>query len=300
MAAARRTPPKSSTHPTGSVEAAARHRRGGRPRTGQAGARRALPSAAVLAAALVLAGCGAGSGAPVWTGVASAGTGSAAPGGPSSGAPTPTGPLASSGTGTPSPGATSAQWKTYTDPAKKVKFDLPAAWIVQTTDPAPGAAPGALRLEVKKGDGTLVAALATGLQVPTAAPCDPAAAKAYSVLNSVPVTVPFADGPTVITPRFVFRVIQGYKYFGSFGLTGLATPAQDGKACQLLNMVPGPAGIGGYSFSDTVEVVPPSTDAKVAPLKSFDSLAQASAYVRDSGEFADAQRMIMSLAFTQN
>lgn len=263
-------------------------------------------SAVVLAAVLAatLAGCGAGSTAPVWTGVPS-GSSSAAPGGPTSGSPasggtTASGSAASSGSGTPSPGATSAQWKTYTDPAKKVKFDLPAAWIVQSTEPAPGAAAGSLRLEVKKADGTFVAALATGLPVPAPSTCDPAQAKAYSVLNSLPVKVPFADGPNVIAPRFVFRVIQGYKFFGSFGLTGLATAAQDGKACKLVNVVPGPAGIGGYSFADTIEVTPPQADAKVAPLKSFDNLAQASAYVRDSGDFADAQRMIMSLAFTQN
>ncbi|MDR6623517.1 hypothetical protein [Sinomonas atrocyanea] len=261
---------------------------------------RALRGAAALAVAVLLAGCGAGAGAPVWTGVPSAGTASAAPGGPSAGGPTPSGSATATGAGTPSPGATSATWKTYTDPAKKVRFELPADWIVQSTGPAAGAAPGSLHIEVKKGDGTFVAALQTGLPVPTSAPCDPAQAKPYSVLNSVPVTVPFADGPAVITPRFVFRVIQGYKYFGSFGLTALATSAQDGKACRLVNIVPGPAGIGGYSFADTVEVVPPSPQAQVAPLSSFDTLAQASAYVRDSGDFADAQRMIMSLAFTQS
>lgn len=277
------------------------------PRTSQQNApaargRSAVRAAAALALAMVAAGCGAGSAAPTWTAVPSAGTASAAPGGPSAGASSPSAPAASgpgSG-GTPSPGATSATWKTYTDPAKKVRFDLPADWIVQSADPAAGAAPGSLHIEVKKADGTFVAALQTGLPVPTSAPCDPAQAKPYSVLNSVPVTVPFADGPSVITPRFVFRVIQGYKYFGSFGLTALATPAQDGKACRLLNIVPGPAGIGGYSFADSVEVVPPSPQAQVAPLSSFDTLAQASAYVRDSGDFADAQRMIMSLAFTQN
>ncbi|GAB3284294.1 hypothetical protein GCM10027449_28220 [Sinomonas notoginsengisoli] len=265
---------------------------------------RILAAGGAALLALILAGCGAGSGAPVWTGVAS-GTSSAtaAPGGPTPGGPAASGSAASSaatarGSGTPSPGATSTEWKTYTDPAKKVRFELPAAWIVQSTDPAPGAAPGSLRLEVKKRDGTFVAALATGLPVPSTAACDPAQAKVYSVLNSVPAKVPFADGPNVITPRFVFRVIQGYKFFGSFGLTALATAAQDGKACQLSNLVPGPAGIGGYSFADTTEVAPPSTETKVAPLKSFDSLAQASAYVRDSGDFADAQRMIMSLAFT--
>ncbi|MBL0706441.1 hypothetical protein JJE72_13170 [Sinomonas sp. JC656] len=258
-----------------------------------------------MALAALLTGCGSGAPAPVWTGVTGPSS-SVAPGGPAApgsaqgGSAGPSGSAGASASGSPTPsvGATSATWKKYTDPAKKVSFDLPASWIVQSTDPAPGAAPGSLRLEVKKGDGTFIAALATGLPVPAAQPCDPAQAKPYSVLNSVPVKVPFADGPDVIAPRFVFRVIQGYKFFGSFGLTGIPTAAADGKACRLANIVPGPSGIGGYSFADTVEVTPPAADAKVAPLKSFDSLAQASAYVRDSGDFADAQRMIMSLAFS--
>lgn len=278
-----------------------RHRTHGLLRVGP---RTAAATAAVVLA-MALSGCGAGSASPAWTGVAGPSASAGAQGGPTAGGPSASGSAtpsgagnSSSGSATPSPGATSAEWKRYTDPAKKISFELPASWIVQSTDPAPGAAAGSLRLEVKKGDGTFVAALATGLPIPTAPACDPAQAKSYSVLNSVPVTVPFADGPNVIAPRFVFRVIQGYKFFGSFGLTGVPTAAQDGKACQLTNIVPGPAGIGGYSFADATEVTAPAQEARVAPLKSFDSLAQASAYVRDSGDFADAQRMIMSLAFT--
>lgn len=264
---------------------------------------RLAAAGAVVVVAAALAGCGSGSAAPVWTGVTGPSSSAGAPGGPSAGGAATSGsarPTGSTGSasGSATPGATSTEWKRYTDPAKKVSFELPASWIVQSTEPAPGAAPGSLRFEVKKGDGTFVAALATGLPVPTPSACDPAQAKAYSVLNSVPVKVPFTDGPNVIAPRFVFRVIQGYKFFGSFGLTGVPTAAQDGKTCQLTNIVPGPAGIGGYSFADAIQVTPPAAAAKVAPLKSFDSLAQASSYVRDSGDFADAQRMIMSLAFT--
>ncbi|MEA5456614.1 hypothetical protein SPF06_17970 [Sinomonas sp. JGH33] len=249
---------------------------------------------ASLLAASAVAGCGSGQNSPSWT-----------PVGPNSSAASPTGG-SSSGTssatasGTPSPGATSAEWKTFTDPGKAISFELPAQWIVQAGPAAAGSSAGALHFDVKKADGTFVAALQTGLPAPAPAPCDPAQAKPYSVLNSLPVSLPFTDGPDAISPRFVFRVIQGYKYFGSFGLVGVPTAAQDGKACRLRNIVPGPAAIGWYSFSDVLELAPLAPEAKVAPLQSFDTLAQASAYVEDSGDFADAQRMIMSLKFTKN
>jgi hypothetical protein len=257
-----------------------------------------LASALLIVPVLLLTACGGASSGPVWTGATP--SASAAPSG-SSGSTTPaasSGSSPASGAPTPSPGATSAEWKTYTDPGKTVRFDLPAQWIVQTGAPAEGASAGALSIEVKTGTGEFVAALRTGLPMPTQAACDPAQARPYTVLNSVPVDLPFADGPGVIAPRFVFRAVQGYKFFGSFGLTGVATAAQDGKACQLLNVVPGPPGVGGYSFADTVQVKAPGASDRVAPLKSFDSLAQASDYVSTSSEFADAQRMIMSLAFT--
>ncbi|MDQ4502146.1 hypothetical protein [Sinomonas sp. ASV322] len=248
---------------------------------------------AASCAVSTLAGCGSGQNSPSWTPVGP--SGSSAGAGPTAG-----GSARASASGTPSPGATSAEWKTFTDPGKAISFELPAQWIVQAGPPAAGSSSGALHFDVKKADGTFVAALQTGLPIPSQAPCDPAQAKAYSVLNSLPVSVPFTDGPDAISPRFVFRVIQGYKYFGSFGLVGVPTAAQDGKACRLRNVVPGPAGVGGYSFSDVLELAPLAPEAKVAPLQSFDTLAQASAYVEDSGDFADAQRMIMSLKFTKN
>ncbi|MCH6469843.1 hypothetical protein [Sinomonas terrae] len=204
-----------------------------------------------------------------------------------------------SASGTPSPGATSAEWKTFTDPGKTISFELPAQWIVQSAALAPGSAASGVHYDVKKADGTFVAALQTGLPMPASQPCDASQAKPYAVLNSVPVKLPFQDGPAALTPRFVFRVIQGYKYFGSFGLVGVTTSAQDGKACRLLNIVPGPTGSGGYSFSDVTELAPLAPNAEVAPLQAFDNLAQASDYVQTSGDFADAQRMIMSLKFTK-
>ncbi|WP_344298401.1 hypothetical protein [Sinomonas flava] len=265
-----------------------------------------LMASVLLVTTCGVTACGGGSTGPVWTGATqggpSASGGSSSPGTTASAstgaASTPSGSASASGEATPSPAATSAEWKTYTDPGKTISFDLPAQWIVQTAAPAEGASAGSLNIEVKTADGSFVAALKTGLPVASPAPCDSANARSYTVLNSVPVDLPFTDGPGVITPRFVFRVIQGYKFFGSFGLTGVATAAQDGKACQLMNIVPGPPGVGGYSFADVTEVTAPAPSARVAPLASFDSLAQASDYVHTSAKFADAQRMIMSLKFT--
>jgi hypothetical protein len=265
-------------------------------------ARRLLPLALpplALAGALMLTSCGAAQSGPQWTAVAPQQSGVAGAANASAGASQTGASASASAAGTPSPGATSAEWKTYTDPGKAISFDLPASWIAQSAPAAPGSASGALHVDVKKPDGTFVAALQTGLSLPSQQPCDAAQAKPYTVLNSLPVDLPFEDGPSAISPRFVYRVLQGYKYFGSFGLVGVATVAQDGKACRLDNVVPGPAGIGGYSFSDVLEVTPLAPEAKVAPLSSFDNLAQAAAYVRDSGDFADAQRMIMSLKFTK-
>lgn len=256
----------------------------------------------VVLGTLFLAGCGAGQSAPQWTPVGpqtpSAGA-SPAPSGGASASGTPSAGATPSVGVTPSAGATSAEWKTFTDPAKTISFELPAQWIVQSAPLAPGSAAGAVHYNVKKADGTFVAALQTGLPMPAPQPCDPNQAKSYSVLNSVPVNLPFQDGPTALTPRFVFRVIQGYKYFGSLGLVGITTSAQDGKACRLLNIVPGPTGAGGYAFSDVTELAPLAPNAEVAPLQAFDNLAQASDYVQTSGDFADAQRMIMSLKFTK-
>ena len=56
-----------------------------------------------------------------------------------------------------------------------------------------------------------------------------------------------ARGPSI--PHVVFRVIQGYKYFGSYGITNVVGGA-GGKACALQNLVRGPEGKGDYSFGD--------------------------------------------------
>jgi hypothetical protein len=153
--------------------------------------------------------------------------------------------------------------------------------------------PGALKIEVKKPDGTFMAALRTGLP-PSSAECPEPSRRPYTVVSSVPVEVAAAGGEGTIPPRVVFRVIQGYRYFGSYGITNVVGGA-DGQACELRNILRGPAGKGDYSFGDVVSVRAFAPDEKVAPAKAFDTLGEAARYANEGTEFANVQRMLMSL-----
>ena len=172
-------------------------------------------------------------------------------------------------------------------------FDLPESWIAQSVPPEDGTLPGALKIEVKKPDGTFVAALRTGLP-PSSADCPADARRPYTVLSSVPVELSAEGGEGTIPPRVVFRAIQGYRFFGSYGITNIVGGA-DGQACELRNIVRGPADKGDYSFGDVVSVRAFAPDEKVAPAKAFDTLDQAATYASESADFANVQRMLMSL-----
>ncbi|MCX6498241.1 MAG: hypothetical protein NTU93_05490 [Arthrobacter sp.] len=268
--------------------------------TGTAISRGIRLAAALALAATALAGCSSeGKGTPAWTAGATEGTtadpsaGAASPGAPSAAGTASAGASAGATTGTTA-GATAAAWKTFADPGKNVSFDLPQEWIAQSVTPAQGTLPGALRIEVKDAEGRYLAALQTGLAPQPAGPCAADAAKPYVVVSSVPVDLPHRGGDGTIDPHVVFRVIQGYKYFGSYGVTNVVGGA-DGKSCALQNIVRGPEGKGDYSFGDLAELKAFAADQKVAPAKSFDTLAQADKYVNDGSEFANVQRMLMSL-----
>ena len=141
--------------------------------------------------------------------------------------------------------------------------------------PAEGTLPGALKIEVKDADGGYLATLQTGLQPQPAAACADDAAKPYVVVSSVPVELPHRGGEGTIDPRVVFRVIQGYKYFGSYGITNVVG-GTEGKSCALQNLVRGPEGKGDYSFGDLTELKAFAPDQKVAPAKAFDTLGPGS------------------------
>ena len=241
--------------------------------------------AALAVTAAALSGCsGDGKGTPVWT--AGSGTADSTTSAPASG-PTPT-------TSTATPGSSAAAWKVFTDPAKTVSFDVPQDWIVQSVAADSGVLPGALKIVVKDAKGAYLATLQTGLPPQPAAACADGAARDYVVVSSVPVDLPHRTGEGTIDPHVVFRVIQGYKYFGSYGITNVVGGA-GGKACALQNVVRGPDGKGDYSFGDLPVLKPLAPDQKVAPAKAFDTLDQAAKYVNEGSEFADVQRMLMSL-----
>ena len=256
-------------------------------------------TAALLMAGALAAGCSApGYSDSAWTAQpdtsaspgASTSSTAGATGSPS---PDPSATAGASTSATPGPAATAAAWKTFTDPAKTVSFDLPEEWIAQSVTPEDGTLPGALKIEVKKQDGAVVAALRTGLP-PASSECPEAARKPYVVISSVPLDIPGLTGEGTIAPHAVFRVIQGYRYFGSYGITNIVGGA-DGQACELRNVVRGPAGKGDYSFGDLGVLKAFAPDEKVAPAKAFDTLGQAEKYVDESSEFANVQRMLMSL-----
>lgn len=257
-----------------------------------------LRTAALLMAGALAAGCSAPGGSDsAWTVQPDAsgpsGASASPTGGSTASASSPPASPDASASASPGPAATAAAWKTFTDPAKTVSFDLPEEWIAQSVTPEDGTLPGALKIEVKKQDGAVVAALRTGLP-PSSSECPEAARKPYVVISSVPLDLPGLTVEGTIAPHVVFRVIQGYRYFGSFGITNIVGGA-DGQACELRNVVRGPAGKGDYSFGDLGVLKVFAPDEKVAPAKAFDTLGQAAKYVDESSEFANVQRMLMSL-----
>jgi hypothetical protein len=127
----------------------------------------------------------------------------------------------------------------------------------------------------------------------TAQPGSSATAPASADASSQ-ATASAGASPGATSSGVVFRVIQGYRYFGSYGITNLVGGA-DSKACQLQNVVQGLAGKGNYSFSDVRSLKAFAPDEKVAPAKAFDTLDQAAGYVNEGSEFANVQRMLMSL-----
>ncbi len=223
-----------------------------------------------------------------------AGSPSAAPGETTGAGESPVASGSSSASPGPGPVATAVSWKTYTDSAKTVSFELPQEWIAQSVTPEAGALARAVKVEVKDAEGRYIATLQTGL--PSAAPvaCPAGQARPYVVISSVPLDLPHSDGQDTIDPRVVFRVVQGYKFFGSYGITNMVAGV-DGQSCELRNRVQGPAGKGDISFGDVPAIHAFAADEKVAPAKAFDTLDLAAKYAVHGSEFANVQRMLLSL-----
>ncbi|NVM98602.1 hypothetical protein [Arthrobacter sp. SDTb3-6] len=236
-----------------------------------------------LAAALSLAACG----VTITAASPAASAGGDTQAGPAPSSAETTGGAAT-GSATSTAGSTAAQWKTYTDPARTVSFDLPAAWTTQLVPGKPGKG---IRVEVRGGSGDLMATLQTHLPAPGGT-CPAAAKRPYTVLASIPLQIPSDNtGAAAVAPRFVYRVIQGGTHFyASYGITDQAGGA-DRKACLVHNTVQSNA-LGAYMFGD-VRQFTSALDGS-AGLRAFATIADAQAYMRTGG-YLDIQRMVTSL-----
>lgn len=205
-------------------------------------------------------------------------------------------------TGTSGPPGTSAAplrearegWKVFTDPGRLVSFELPQAWVVQPLQPEPGAyAADSLHYAVRTPEGTTAAELHTGI-LTKEAPCVEGDRTPYYVIGSEPLELtggtPAATG---IEPRFVVRLITGFRFFGAYGITDQMGGA-DFLACSLTNTVDGGEALGRFSFGD-LEVLAPKAPANTGPSTvSFGTIGEAEAYY-DTPEFAMIRSMIQSV-----
>jgi hypothetical protein len=185
-------------------------------------------------------------------------------------------------------------WKVFSDPARLLSFELPAAWVVQPVEPESGTyAPDSLHYAVRTPEGVTTAELHTRIltQEP---PCPEAGRTPYYVIGSEPVQL--TDAPAAATdlgPRFVVRLVTGFRFFGSFGLTDQVGGA-DGLSCSLSNTVDGGGDLGRVSFGD-LEVLAPKLPADTGPQTvSFGTIGEAEAYYA-TPEFATVRQMIQSL-----
>lgn len=188
-------------------------------------------------------------------------------------------------------------WKVFTDPGRLVSFELPQAWVVQPLQPEPGAyAPDSLHYAVRTPEGTTAAELHTGI-LAKEEPCVEGDRTPYYVIGSEPLELtggtPAATG---IEPRFVVRLITGFRFFGAYGITDQMGGA-DFLACSLTNTVDGGEALGRFSFGD-LEVLAPKAPANTGPSTvSFGTIGEAEAYY-GTPEFAMIRSMIQSVRIT--
>ena len=190
--------------------------------------------------------------------------------------------------GTDEPGPVAEKWKTFTDAEKTVSFKLPDDWIVQVL-PAPRK--GALHLEVRNRDGDVAAMLNTHIQGLGGA-CQPESSRPYTVLASIPMDIPSSnESQGAVTPRFVYRVIQGNtNFYASYGITDHSA-GLDGKACLVYNAVTSKQ-LGIFMFGDVLQF---TSDPSGSPgLRAFPTIADAQEYMLSS-EYQNIQEMVTSL-----
>ncbi len=189
-------------------------------------------------------------------------------------------------------------WKVFTDPGRLVSFELPEAWVVQPLQPEPGTyAPDSLHYAVRTPEGDTVAQLHSGILTPEA-PCNEADRTPYHVIGSEPLDLTgVPPEASDIEPRFVVRLITGFRFFSAYGITDQLGGA-DGLACSLHTTVQGNQALGRFSFGD-LEVLAPKAPANTGPqTTSFGTIGEAQAYF-DTPEFATIRDMIRSIRIAE-
>lgn len=188
-------------------------------------------------------------------------------------------------------------WKVFSDPSRSVSFELPEGWVVQPLQPeVEDYAQDSLHYAVRTPEGTTAAELHTGI-VTEEPPCPEAERTPYYVIGSEPLQLTGTSLPaTDIEPHFVTRLITGFRFFGSYGITDQVGGA-DSVACSLTNTVDGGAALGRVSFGD-LEVLAPKLPANTGPQTvSFGTIGEAETYY-GTPEFATIREMILSIRFT--
>jgi hypothetical protein len=185
-------------------------------------------------------------------------------------------------------------WTVFTDEQRFVSFEVPENWTVEAIeDLGGGFDEGGLHFDVSNAKGVSMAQLHTRI-TPPSEDCGADAASPYIVLSSEPVDLPStAEAEESIEPRFVARLIQGFRFFSSYGVTDIVGGA-DGAACVLYNTVQGPEHIGLYSFGDAVQLRALDPTQVGSRTESFATIAEAQRRF-DQQDFDQIRRMIMSL-----
>ncbi|MHA7238401.1 hypothetical protein [Arthrobacter sp. TMS1-12-1] len=187
-------------------------------------------------------------------------------------------------------------WKVFTDPGRLLSFELPEEWVVQLLDPEPGVyAADSLHYAVRTPEGVMAAELHTGIQAPEA-PCPEWERTPYYVIGSEPLDLTGEPSAGDVGPRFVVRLITGFRFFAAYGITD-RVGSEDGLACSLSNTIEGGEALGRVSFGD-LEVLAPKAPANTGPQTvSFGTIGEAEAFY-DTPEFATIREMIRSLRVT--
>lgn len=185
-------------------------------------------------------------------------------------------------------------WKVFTDQGRLLSFELPEKWVVQLTEPGPGVyAPESLHYAVRTTEGVTIAELHTGIETPEA-PCPEANLTPYHVISSEPLDLTReAPASAELEPRVVIRIIAGFRFFGSYGITDRLGGA-DGLACTLSNTVDAGDALGRVSFGE-VEVLAPRTPENTGPQNvTFGTIGEAQKHY-DTPGFATIREMLGSL-----